>query len=66
VVIATRVPHGLVRPLYAYTGGGASLRKAGAILAGDLTPQKARVLLMLALATGDQGQALQMHFSGSG
>jgi L-asparaginase len=66
VVIATRVPHGLVRPLYAYTGGGASLRKAGAILAGDLTPQKARVLLMLALAADTQGEALRSCFEGSG
>jgi L-asparaginase len=62
VVIATRVPHGLVRPLYAYAGGGVSLRDAGAILAGDLVPQKARVLLMLALATGQRGKALQAYF----
>ena len=62
VVIATRVPHGLVRPLYAYAGGGVSLREAGAIMAGDLTPQKARVLLMLALAAGEQGEALRARF----
>lgn len=62
VVIATRVPHGLVRPLYAYAGGGVSLREAGAIMAGDLVPQKARVLLMLALAAGVRGEALQKHF----
>lgn len=64
VVIATRVPLGLVRPLYAYTGGGVSLREAGAIMAGDLTPQKARVLLMLALASGAQGDALRALFEG--
>jgi L-asparaginase len=62
VVIATRVPHGLVRPLYAYAGGGVSLREAGAIMAGDLTPQKARVLLMLALAAGEQGESLRERF----
>lgn len=62
VVIATRVPHGLVRPLYAYVGGGVSLRKAGAIMAGDLSPQKARVLLMLALAAGERGEALRSRF----
>ncbi len=62
VVIATRVPHGLVRPLYAYTGGGLSLRKVGAIMAGNLTPQKARVLLMLALAAGERGETLQRLF----
>jgi L-asparaginase len=65
VVIATRVPHGLVRPLYAYRGGGASLRKAGAIMAGDLTPQKARVLLMLALAVGEHGDVLRDRFEGN-
>ncbi len=62
VVIATRVPHGLVRPLYAYAGGGASLRKAGAIMARDLSPQKARVLLMLALAAGEGGERLRERF----
>ncbi len=62
VVIATRVSHGLVRPLYAYAGGGVSLREAGAIMAGDLVPQKARVLLMLALASGERGAALRERF----
>jgi L-asparaginase len=62
VVIATRVSYGLVRPLYAYAGGGVSLREAGAILAGDLVPQKARVLLMLALAAGKRGNALRECF----
>jgi L-asparaginase len=66
VVIATRVPHGLVRPLYGYVGGGASLRKAGAIMAGDLTPQKARILLMLALAAGDKEDALRKRFEETG
>jgi len=62
VVIATRVPHGLVRPLYTYVGGGVALQKAGAILAGDLTPQKARVMLMLALAAGKRAEALMECF----
>ncbi len=62
VVIATRVPHGLVRPLYAYAGGGVSLRRAGAIMASDLVLQKARILLMLALAAGERGAALRERF----
>ena len=66
VVIATRVPHGLVRPLYAYAGGGGSLQEAGAIMAGDLTPQKARVLLMLALAAGERRETLRDRFEGGG
>jgi len=35
-----------------------------AVLAGDLTPQKARVLLMLALDAGERGEALRKHFEG--
>jgi L-asparaginase len=66
VVISTRVPHGLVRPLYVYSGGGVSLRNAGAIMAGDLTPQKARVLLMLAVAAGKSGAALRELFEDNG
>jgi L-asparaginase/Glu-tRNA(Gln) amidotransferase subunit D len=31
-------------------------------MAADLTPQKARVLLMLALAAGERGLALREHF----
>jgi len=49
VVITTNVYHGSVMPVYADQGGGALLVKEGAILAGDLTTAKARLLLMLAL-----------------
>ena len=49
VVITTRVYHGGTLPVYADMGGGAVLKKAGAILGGDLTTAKARLLLMLAL-----------------
>ena len=49
VVITTRVYHGGVLPVYADMGGGAVLKKAGAILGGDLITAKARLLLMLAL-----------------
>ncbi len=49
VVISTRVPDGGVQPLYGFVGGGQSLSEAGAVFAGDLSPQKARILLMLAL-----------------
>ena len=47
VVISTRVPTGRVLPVYGYEGGGKTLKDAGAILADDLSPQKARLLLML-------------------
>lgn len=49
VVITTSVYHGSVMPVYADQGGGALLVKEGAILGGDLTTAKARLLLMLAL-----------------
>ncbi|MBW2973615.1 asparaginase [Candidatus Woesearchaeota archaeon] len=49
VVIATRVYNGAVYPIYGDKGGGETLQKSGAILAGDLTGPKARLLLMLAL-----------------
>jgi L-asparaginase len=49
VVITTRVYHGSVMPVYADKGGGARLMKEGAVLGGDLTTAKARILLMLTL-----------------
>lgn len=57
VVISTRVPNGRVLPSYGFDGGGATLKAAGAIFADDLSPQKARILLMLGLqSTHDAGQ----------
>ncbi len=49
VVISTRVPNGRVMPVYGFQGGGQTLQELGAVFAGDLSPQKARILLMLAL-----------------
>ena len=55
VVLTTRVYHGSVLPVYGDQGGGATLKKEGVILAGDLTTAKARLLLMLSIpnAKGD-------------
>ncbi|MBU0605416.1 MAG: asparaginase [Candidatus Omnitrophica bacterium] len=50
VVITTRVYHSGVWPMYGDQGGGETLEKNGAILGGDLTGAKARLLLMLAIA----------------
>ena len=63
VVITSRVPHGGVWPAYGGPGGGATLEKSGCILGGDLPGPKARLLLMLALAQGVQGQDLADLFS---
>jgi L-asparaginase len=56
VVITSRVPNGRVLPHYSYDGGGQTLAKAGAVMGDDLSPQKARVLLMLLLQNGVTAQ----------
>ena len=52
VVVSTRVHNGRTRPLYGFVGGGKTSFDAGAVMAGDLSPQKARLLLMLMLQQG--------------
>lgn len=52
VVISTRIPNGRVMPTYGFDGGGATLQAAGAVFADNLSPHKARILLMLALQNG--------------
>jgi L-asparaginase len=52
VVIATRVPNGRTMPVYGFIGGGKTTFEAGAVMSGDLSPQKARLLLMLLLHKG--------------
>ncbi|SEK57855.1 L-asparaginase [Blastococcus sp. DSM 46786] len=49
VLVCSRVPSGAVAPLYT-GGGGADLARDGAVLAGDLSPWQARLLLAAALA----------------
>lgn len=64
VVITSRVPNGRVLPNYGFEGGGKTLVQAGAVMGDDLSPQKARILLMLLLQNGVQGQQdLQAAFS---
>jgi L-asparaginase len=64
VVVASRVPEGRVLPSYGFEGGGKTLADAGAVMADDLSPQKARILLMLLLQGGtrDRGE-IQAAFS---
>jgi L-asparaginase len=63
VVVATRVPNGRTMPVYGFVGGGKTTFEAGAVMSGDLSPQKARLLLMLLLHRGIRAQAeLQAAF----
>ena len=63
IVIATRVPNGRVFPLDGYPGGGRSLAEAGAAYADNLSPQHARVLLMLGLQHGLDARGVQALFA---
>jgi L-asparaginase len=62
VVVGTRVPTGRVFPLSATKGSALSLKAIGCVLADNLSPQKARILLMLALTQTRDSEALQKYF----
>jgi L-asparaginase len=62
VVISTRVPNGRVLPVYGAVGGGQTLKEAGAVFADNLSPQKARILLMLALQSTANAAEIQQLF----
>jgi L-asparaginase len=58
VTISSRCVAGRVAPRYGYEGGGLHLKQIGAILAGDLSGAKARLLQMVALGfTGEVPRA---------
>jgi L-asparaginase len=61
VAIASRIARGGTRLAYGFAGSTHELAQAGAVLCGDLSPWKARILLMLALqgekATAGRGLA---------
>jgi L-asparaginase len=62
VVVSTRCYNGRVQPHYGFPGGGKTLQDAGAVFADDLSPQKARLLLMLAMQTTKDQRQLQEYF----
>lgn len=62
VVISTAVANGRVLPRYGFQGGGKTLKDAGAVFADNLSPRKARILLMLALQTTAKPDELQRLF----
>jgi L-asparaginase len=51
VVITSRVPYGVVQPIYGGAGGGRDLTGAGAVSSPWLRAGQARVLLAALLAT---------------
>lgn len=55
VVVTSRCPKGRVRDTYGYEGGGYHLKQIGVLFAGDLSSQKARLKLMLALSISKTG-----------
>jgi L-asparaginase len=64
VVITSRVPNGRVLPNYGWEGGGKTLVNLGAVMGDDLSPQKARILVMLLVQEGVTGQkSLQAAFN---
>ncbi len=62
VVISTRVPTGRIFSLSAMKGCPLTLKQIGCVLADNLSPQKARVLLMLALTKTRDPESLQKYF----
>ena len=52
VVVSTRIPKGGTRLGYGFAGSTQQLVQAGAVLSDDLSPWKARILLMLAILAG--------------
>ncbi|WP_306055858.1 asparaginase [Natronococcus wangiae] len=63
VVVASRCLEGRATPVYGGDGGGERLRKYGAIFAGDLSAQKARIRLALALETYDDETGIRDAFA---
>ncbi|MFC7044816.1 asparaginase [Halobacteriaceae archaeon GCM10025711] len=55
VVVTSRCPAGRTAPVYGGVGGGERLREHGAVFAGDLPAQKARLKLQLALSLDETG-----------
>lgn len=62
VVLTSRTYGGKVVPVYGYKGSARTLLPYGVILADELTGQKARIKLMVALAVTDCNETLKQMF----
>lgn len=59
VVITSRCLFGRTAPAYGYPGGGADLERTGAWFASDLSTEKVRLLMSIALGQGMEPQRLK-------
>jgi L-asparaginase len=62
VVLVSRCPEGRALDTYAYKGGGKQLHNMGVIFGEDLTGQKARIKLMLALGLTEDVEEIRKLF----
>lgn len=65
VVVASRCLEGETAPVYGGGGGGETLREYGAVFAGDLPAQKARLKLQLALTAYDDAEKVEQVVAAS-
>lgn len=61
-VVITGAPTGRILPASATPGSVLMMQRLGCVLAHNLSPQKARILLMLAMTRSRQSSALQAYF----
>lgn len=62
VIVTSRVPQGLLSPIYGGGGGGYDLVEAGAIYSHFLRSSQARILLAALLASGADRGGIQRAF----
>jgi len=62
IVIVSKCPSGRVMSSYGYPGGGKNLRDLGVIFGGELSGEKARIKLMLALGATSDMEFIQNMF----
>lgn len=66
VVVTSRCLFGRTAPAYGYPGGGADLEREGAWFASDLSTEKVRLLLSIALGQGLEHRAIKEILSRGG
>ena len=62
IVLVSRCFNGITEDIYAYTGGGKQLKNLGVIFSNGLNGQKARIKLLIALASTKDMEAVTEMF----